>query len=382
MSSVQQQVENLTGGNSSSSSLPIITNVSTPVSTPKVNVATPKDNIVKPKDNIVTPKVKSKSSFRTPVQDKVDPEDKPAAILSKLAYDHYQTDNTNETQNILDKYNIGYNVVENLSSPEYVTAINEQEKKVVVAYRGTDSSLTNIYDDIADVEIALGLAETPIVSYIPSRFRTAENIYKEVKEQYPDYDLTLTGHSLGGTAARYVGDRYKEKAVVFSAGATPLEPFIEMKLGTKPSSAKFYFTDTLDLISNTSRLTENNVRVVTTKEVNKKYLGGSHKVENYVEPIPETIKPINKPKLNYKQIKEKIEPVVNDINKIEPVVNVINKIEPVVNDINKMYPIVNVINKMYPQKKQSIITQFNNNPFNDNPFRRSICEERPELCYD
>ena len=47
-----------------------------------------------------------------------------------------------------------------------------------------------------------------------------------------------------------------------------------------------------------------------------------------------------------------------------------------------MYPIVNVINKMYPQKKQPIITQFNNNPFNDNPFRRSLCEERPELCYD
>ena len=167
---------------------------------------------------------------------------------------------------------------------------------------------------------------------------------------------------MGGKSAAYVGDRYKEKAVVFSGGATPLEPFIEMRLGTKPSSAKFYFTDTFDLISNTSRLTENNIRVVKTKEVYKKYLGGSHKVENYVEPIPETIKPINKPKLNYKQIKEKIVPVVNDIN--------------------KMYPIVNVINKMYPQKKQPIITQFNNNPFNNNPFRRSICEERPELCYD
>lgn len=341
---VQQRVENLTGGNSSSSSLPIPVNVST---------------------SFLTSVVKAGLGYNTPVQDKVDPEDKPAAILSKLAYEHYQSDDAIETQKLLDDYNIGYNVVENLSSPEYVTAINEEEQKVVVAYRGTDSSLTNIYDDIADVEIALGLAETPIVSYIPSRFRTAENIYKQVKEQYPDYELTLTGHSMGGTAARYVGDRYKEKAVVFSAGATPLEPFIEMRLGTKPSTAKFYFTDTIDIISNTSRLTEKNVKVVKTKEVYKKYLGGSHKVENYVESIPERIKPINRlysnskiqskkseftentPKLNYKQIKEKIDPVVN------------------------------VINKMYPQKKQSIKTQFN-----DNPFRRSLCEERPELCYD
>lgn len=339
---IQERVENLTGGNSSSSSLPIPVDVST---------------------SFLTSVVKS-VGYNTPVQDKVDPEDKPAAILSKLAYDHYQSGDAKETQKLLDDYNIGYNVVENLSSPEYLTAINEEEQKVVVAYRGTDSSLTNIYDDIADVEIALGLAETPIVSYIPSRFRTAENIYKQVKEQYPDYELTLSGHSLGGKAAQYVGDRYKEKAVVFSAGATPLEPFIEMKLGTKPSTAKFYFTDTLDIISNTSRLTENNIRVVKTKEIYKKYLGGSHKVENYVEPIPERIKPINRlysnskiqskkteftentPKLNYKQIKEKINPIIN---------------------------------KMYPQKKQSIKTQFTDNL---QPFNISICESKPWLCYD
>lgn len=340
---VQQRVENLTGGNSSSSSLPIPVSVST---------------------SFLTSVVKAGLGYNTPVQDKVDPEDKPAAILSKLAYDHYQSGDAKETQKLLDDYNIGYNVVENLSSPEYLTAINEEEQKVVVAYRGTDSSLTNIYDDIADVEIALGLAETPIVSYIPSRFRTAENIYKQVKEQYPDYELTLSGHSLGGKAAQYVGDRYKEKAVVFSAGATPLEPFIEMKLGTKPSTAKFYFTDTLDIISNTSRLTENNIRVVKTKEVYKKYLGGSHKIENYVEPIPERIKPINRlysnskiqskkteftentPKLNYKQIKEKINPIIN---------------------------------KMYPQQKQSTKTQFTDNL---QPFNISICESKPWLCYD
>lgn len=339
---IQERVENLTGGNSSSSSLPIPVDVST---------------------SFLTSVVKS-VGYNTPVQDKVDPEDKPAAILSKLAYDHYQSGDAKETQKLLDDYNIGYNVVENLSSPEYLTAINEEEQKVVVAYRGTDSSLTNIYDDIADVEIALGLAETPIVSYIPSRFRTAENIYKQVKEQYPDYELKLTGHSLGGKAAQYVGDRYKEKAVVFSAGATPLEPFIEMKLGTKPSTAKFYFTDTLDIISNTSRLTEKNIRVVKTKEIYKKYLGGSHKVENYVEPIPERIKPINRlysnskiqskkteftentPKLNYKQIKEKINPIIN---------------------------------KMYPQQKQSTKTQFTDNL---QPFNISICESKPWLCYD
>lgn len=292
--------------------------------------------------------------------------DIPLAVLSKAAYENYETNDKKETQKMIDDYDIGYKVVEDLTEPEYVTAINEEQQKIVVAFRGTDSSLTNISDDIADLEIAVGLAETPILSYIPSRFKTGENIYKQVKEQYPDYELNLTGFSLGGTVARYIGDRYKEKAVVFSPGATPLEPFIEKTLGTKPSTAKFYVTDTLDLISNTVRLTEKNVNIIKTKEVNKKRLTGSHSMDNYLPKIKEKLNPINnklypqskiqkttktefnenKTKLNYKQIKEKINPIIN---------------------------------KMYPQKETQKATK---TIFNENPFRRSICEERPELCYD
>jgi hypothetical protein len=341
---IQERVENLTGGNSSSSSLPIAVDVNT---------------------SFLTSVVKT-IGYNTPVKDSVDVEDKPLAILSKASYENYKSNDTKETQKMIDDYNIGYTVVEDLTEPEYLTAINEEQRKIVVAFRGTDSSLTNIYDDIADIEIAAGLAETPILSYVPSRFRTGENIYKQVKEQYPDYQLNLTGFSLGGTVARYIGDRYKEKAVVFSPGATPLEPFIEKTLGTKPSTAKFYFADTLDFLSNTARLTEKNVNIIKTKEVNKKYFTGSHAVSNFIEPIKEKINPINnklypqskiqkatktefnenKTKLNYKQIKEKINPIIN---------------------------------KMYPQKETQKATK---TIFNENPFRRSICEERPELCYD
>jgi hypothetical protein len=34
---------------------------------------------------------------------------------------------------------------------------------------------------------------------------------------------------------------------------------------------------------------------------------------------------------------------------------------------------------MYPQKETQKATR---TIFNENPFRRSMCEERPELCYD
>ena len=311
MANIQERVENLTGGNSSSSSLPIAIDIAT---------------------SFLTSVVKS-IGYNTPVQDSVDVEDKPLAVLSKAAYVNYKTGDTKETQKMIDDYNIGYKVVEDLTDPEYVTAINEEQQKIVVAFRGTDSTLTNITDDIADIEIAAGLAETPILSYVPSRFRTGENVYKQVKEQYPDYEIYLTGHSLGGTVARYIGDRYSEKAVVFSAGATPLEPYIEKKLGTKPSTAKFYFTDTFDLLSNTSKFTEKNIRIVKTKEVNKKYFTGSHDPSNYLEPTRGSA----------------------------------------ANPLIKMYP--------PPKKEKSKRISFVDRG-GALPFERSICELRPELCYE
>jgi len=203
--------------------------------------------------------------------------DIPLAAISKATYDNY-TSGVKTAQKTLDEYNVGYSIIEDFTSPEYITAINEDEEKIVIGFRGTD--LTNMYDVIADTQILTGLAETSLPSYFPSRFRTSEKIFKQVKEAYPDYDLTLTGHSLGGTVARYLGDRYSEKAVVFSAGATPLEPLINKYLNVKPSTAKFYLTNTLDVISNTSRLTEKNV--VSVKQKSKKYLTGSHDIMNYL----------------------------------------------------------------------------------------------------
>lgn len=252
--------------------------------------------------------------------------DIPLAVLSKASYIQYKTDDVRETQKVLDEYNIGFNVVEDLTEPEYVTAINQDEKKIVVAFRGTDATLTNIYDNIADLQIAFGLAETPIPSYIPSRFSTAEMIYKKVKEQYPDYQLQLTGHSMGGSMAKYIADKYNEKSVVFNAGSTPVELYTNKILGNKSSKTKFYVTDTLDLISNTSILTEKNINIIKTKEYNKKYLFGSHSIDNYLPTIREKINPI--------------------------------------------------INKMYPKPEKSIKLQTITNPFN-----YSVCELNPKKCY-
>ena len=332
MSKIIQRIENLTGGlDSATSSLELPLAVGVEVVASFVEAAL-------------------KTDFNLPVKDNVDTEDIPLAVLSKVSYDNYFTGDTKEAQKMIDDYNIGYNIVEDLTEKEYITAVNPQDKKVVIAFKGTDPK--NIYDDIADVEIGLGLAETPILSYIPSRFNTAENIYKEVKNKFPDYEVNLTGHSLGGTTARYIGDRYNEKAVVFSAGATPLEPFLNKELEIAPSKAKFYLTDTLDVISNTSRLTEHDVNIVKTKDAYRKYFTGSHSIENY---LPE-------------------------ITKINPISKKINENEIIPKTIKTQF---NQISKEILMKKMDKIKERNENTnVSNEPFKKSLCELKPYLCYD
>ncbi len=362
MANIQERVENLTGGNSSSSSLPIAVDIAT---------------------SFLTSVVKS-IGYNTPVQDSVDMEDKPLAVLSKVSYDNYFSGNVNETQKMIDDYNIGYNIVEDLTKKEYITAVNPQDKKVVIAFKGTDPTLTNIYDDIADLEIGLGLAETPLLSYIPSRFNTAENIYKEVKNKYPDYEINLTGHSLGGTTARYVGDRYNEKAVVFSAGATPLEPFLNKELEIAPSKAKFYLTDTLDVISNTSRLTEHNVNIVRTKDTYRKYFTGSHSIENYLPEITK-INPISK-KINENEIIPKtIKTQFNALNvntNVNTNVNVNKEIKTsakIIGDV--VNNVISDVRSEIVNKKMNKMKERNENVNVSEPFRKSLCELKPYLCY-
>ena len=94
------------------------------------------------------------------------------------------------------------------------------------------------------------------------------------------------------------------------------------------------------MLSNTSKFTEKNIRIIKTKEVNKKYFTGSHKVENYLEATFDK----GSTKFGIKGVRSPL------------------------SALNKMYPL--------PKKEKSKITQF------INPFEKSICELRPELCYD
>ena len=88
---------------------------------------------------------------------------------------------------------------------------NKTTNEIIIAYRGTDSMGDIV---ISDVQIAL--------KDVPQQASKAVKFYERVKEMYPDSEISLTGHSLGGSLAHYVSAAKGVTAVTFNAPAVKL----------------------------------------------------------------------------------------------------------------------------------------------------------------
>ena len=102
-----------------------------------------------------------------------------------------------------------FQYVPNISSPTMAVWMNQNNKTIDIAFRGT----ANLHDVGTDTQLAVGnLAQTP-------RFQQDLQMVQKVKNEFPNYTINYTGHSLGGTIAslmkKTVGGG---KAVVFNAG--------------------------------------------------------------------------------------------------------------------------------------------------------------------
>jgi len=199
------------------------------------------------------------------------------SVASELAYNHYYNDqNVDQTTELLNNYLEGYNLDPELSNDIAVTIVRP-DNSAIIAYRGTDPS--SGYDLTADALIAFGIQRESGTAIPGSRFERAENLYKSASEKYTNVDLS--GHSLGGAIAHYIGAKYGENFVTFNQGASPIEL---TETSTTKQPGRMYFTDTMDLLSTSAEQSYGNQVEIRTvpQSVPKSQMLGSHSLQNFL----------------------------------------------------------------------------------------------------
>jgi hypothetical protein len=208
------------------------------------------------------------------ILERMDTNDMEYSIASQLSYMYY--DNGNDAEQIqksLDTYMDGY-----VFDPEYsnnnASTFIRPNGTAILAYRGTRPSN---FDDInADASILAGQHRTDIPH---PRFVEAVNHYNYVKNKYNNVDLT--GHSLGGTLADYVGRMHDERAVVFNPGESPFS--LSVIPASQTSKTRIYRTSTFDMVSfaNSMYPHAQSIRIVPQTDSQSDWFG-SHNLTNFL----------------------------------------------------------------------------------------------------
>jgi hypothetical protein len=133
---------------------------------------------------------------------------------------------------------MGYDIDKSLSTREYTTYVRKRDNKAVISYKGTSPAEWKKFksnDLAADIGLALGIPK-----YLNGRFRKADKVYGAVRSKYGARNVEVTGHSLGGSQAIYVGRLHNAKGIAFEPGAGPAEAVFRLKDDTAKKLSKTF----------------------------------------------------------------------------------------------------------------------------------------------
>ena len=103
---------------------------------------------------------------------------------------------------------LGYRVIDKAENTEngFYAEAYSNGKDIIIAYRGTDDLSTDGYNDIAMIK-----------TKIPNQAPDAIAFYDKIKRANPNLEISITGHSLGGSLSEIVSAIRGTLAVTFNA---------------------------------------------------------------------------------------------------------------------------------------------------------------------
>ena len=227
------------------------------------------------------------AEYEAPLISNMVEEDYNYAVASDLTYQNlYNNNDLESTQAKLQEAMPSWSIDKELSDTR--SLVLHDGTNTILAFRGSDPFGYDTRADLgADLNILLGANRDNMDTNLlqPARFQHGEDKFNAVEQKYGKDNLMLTGHSLGGGIADYLGRKHSIDAVVFNAGESPVGAVAGLT-DTLPKQQTRFYTTGNDIISRSNLLYTNraDVRIIPMKEENKSSLFGSHSLTNFLPP--------------------------------------------------------------------------------------------------
>ena len=175
------------------------------------------------------------------------------AILSSVAYNLYNTDYERANKNmkeLLPLHSIDEELSDGYSSVIVKPHVNKPND-VIISYRGTQN-LTDLAVDAT--QIATGSPLEKLGGFDTGYFRFAQDKFNNVKDKYPNANITTTGHSLGGSLGYYIGKKNDVRSYIFNAGSSPFDAVTDTGLTHNENNVSTHYHVTGDLVGGSKAL--------------------------------------------------------------------------------------------------------------------------------
>lgn len=198
---------------------------------------------------------------------------------STLAAAAYQNANADKVGGFLQKHTQqvgGYVLDTELSSKKDSVFINPNTHEVVISFRGTD--ITNMEDLYDDSQI-LAMMQNENAT---GRFKRAEQLYERVRQKYSSEggtEIKVTGHSLGGAIAMYVGEKHDIEVHAFNPGISAMRALENHRKNTHTS---YVYRTGFDPVSIGAKVNQDpNRKIIRVKQTQT---FDPHGIKNFMAP--------------------------------------------------------------------------------------------------